>query len=167
MHGRRRLICHMAPAYWCVTTSAMPRRSQSECTPATKGLLLAFMAYLAAIYSGCTIVCYLNGIWGWHILHSVPWALEKEMDTMLRTADKLMPITLRRKKWLPYTPAFILGVQGQLNLDDPSQHSSACLPNHMFLCIGQAGWVHGANPQKLQSQHPCHHPKSLLWPGLQ
>lgn len=82
-----------------------------ERAPATQGLLSAFIAYLAAVYSGHTIACYLNGVRGWHILHSIPWALKKrEMDTMLHAADKLTPVSSRRKKRLPYTPAFILGV---------------------------------------------------------
>ena len=93
---------------------------ESERAPATQGLLSAFVAHLASVYSGRTIACYLNGVRGWHILHSIPWALDRmEMDTMLRAANKLTPVSSRRKRRLPYTPAFISGVRGQLNLEDP------------------------------------------------
>jgi hypothetical protein len=75
---------------------------------------------MAAAYSGKTISNYLNGVRAWHLLHGVPWALEKrEMDTMLRAADKLTPSSSRKKKRLPYTPTFISAVQQHLNLEEP------------------------------------------------
>lgn len=78
------------------------------------------MAHMAAAYSGKTISNYLNGVWAWHLLHGIPWALEKrEMDTILQAADKLTPSTSRKKKRLPYTPTFILVIQHHLNLEDP------------------------------------------------
>lgn len=51
---------------------------------------------------GCHLLWLYNCLlseWYLGMAHpTLPWALEKEMDTMLHTADKLMPITLRRKK---------------------------------------------------------------------
>jgi hypothetical protein len=91
-----------------------------ERAPASQGSLLAFVAHMAAAYSGKTISNYLNGVRAWHILHSIPWVLEKkEMDTMLRAADKLTPGTSRKKQRLPYTPAFIAAIRQQLNLEEP------------------------------------------------
>jgi hypothetical protein len=88
--------------------------------PAMQPLLSAFVAYLAAAYSGKTIASYLNGIRAWHILHGFPWILnKKEMDTMLQAADKLTPNTSKRKKRCPYTPNFISAVRSQLDLDKP------------------------------------------------
>jgi hypothetical protein len=75
---------------------------------------------MAAAYSGKTIANYLNGVRAWHILHSVLWVLEKkEMDTMLRAADKLTPGASRKKQHLPYTPTFIAAIRQQLNLQEP------------------------------------------------
>jgi hypothetical protein len=72
---------------------------ESEQALATQGMLSAFVAHLATAYSGRTIACYLSGIQGWHILHSIPCALEKrEMDAMLCVVDKLTPASSKRKK---------------------------------------------------------------------
>lgn len=88
--------------------------------PAEQGLLSAFVAHLAAVYSGKTIANYLNGVRAWHLLHSLPWALQRqEMDLMLRAADKLTPATSKRKKRRPYTPGFISAIRQQLDLDLP------------------------------------------------
>ncbi|KAH8997874.1 hypothetical protein EDB86DRAFT_2913778 [Lactarius hatsudake] len=88
--------------------------------PAGQDLLSAFVAHMATAYSGKTISGYLSGIRAWHILHSVPWALEKnEMDTMLRAACKLTPSTSKVKPRLPYTPDFIIEVGKQLNPEEP------------------------------------------------
>jgi hypothetical protein len=75
---------------------------------------------MASAYSGKTISNYLHGVRAWHILHSIPWHLDKgEMDTMLRAADKLTPNSSKRKKRQPYTPDFIRVVRQQMNLSDP------------------------------------------------
>lgn len=79
--------------------------------PATQALLSVFIAHLATTYLGKTISGYVNGVWAWHILHGLPWALKKkEMDTMLCAAEKLTRNTSRRKKGCPYTPGFILAI---------------------------------------------------------
>jgi hypothetical protein len=41
-----------------------------------------------------------------------------EMDTMLRAAEKLAPISSKRKKRQPYTPTFIIALRHHLNLED-------------------------------------------------
>lgn len=93
---------------------------EQERAPASQGLLSAFVAHMATAYSGKTIAGYLNGVRAWHLLHGIHWALEKkEMDTILRAADKLTPSTSRRKKRLPYTPTFIIAIRQHLNLDNP------------------------------------------------
>ena len=79
--------------------------------PATQALLSVFIVHLAMAYLGKTISGYMNGVWAWHILHGLPWALKKkEMDTMLRVAKKLTPNTSRRKKHCPYTSGFISAI---------------------------------------------------------
>ncbi|KAH9056791.1 hypothetical protein EDB87DRAFT_1675882 [Lactarius vividus] len=62
--------------------------------------------------SGKTISNYLNGVRAWHILHSIPWILDKaEMDAMLHAS--------KRKARRPYTPDFIATVKRDLVLDNP------------------------------------------------
>ena len=93
---------------------------ERERAPENQALLSAFVAYLAATYSGKTIAGYLSGVRAWHLLHSLPWVLNKnEMDTMLRAADKLTPSSSKRKKRCPYTPDFILAVRQHLDLEKP------------------------------------------------
>ncbi|KAF8465634.1 hypothetical protein DFH94DRAFT_616223, partial [Russula ochroleuca] len=91
-----------------------------ERAPASQALLSAFVAHLAAAYSGKTIASYMHGIRAWHVLNSIPWRLEKrEMDTILRAADKLTPPSSKKKKCRPYTPNFIAAIKQQLDLKDP------------------------------------------------
>ena len=83
---------------------------------------------MATAYSGETITNYLSGVRAWHLLHGVPWALEKkEMDTMLQASKKLSPATSRKKR-LPYTSTFISAVGQKLNLEQP-------LDMAVFTCI--------------------------------
>jgi hypothetical protein len=93
---------------------------EHERAPAKQALLSAFVAHLAAAYSGKTISNYLYGVRAWHVFNSVPWLVEKsEMITMLRAADKLTPPSSKRKKRLPYTPRFIAELKQQLDLNVP------------------------------------------------
>jgi hypothetical protein len=92
---------------------------ESKRAPDTQSLLSAFVASLAASYSGKTISNYFYGVRAWHILHGVPWRLEKaEMDMMLRAVDKLTPDTSKRKPHRPYTPDFIDALHHHLDLSN-------------------------------------------------
>ena len=94
--------------------------SEQGRAPASQASLSAFVTHMATLYVGRTISNYLNGVRAWHILHSVPWAMEKaEMDTILHTAEKLTPDNAKRKKHRPYTPKFIAQIGQQLNCKTP------------------------------------------------
>ena len=94
--------------------------SEEARAPASQPLLSAFIAHLAAVYSGRTISGYLSGLRAWHTLHGLPWVFEKmELEAMLRAANKLTPSSSRKKKRCPYTPEFILAVREHLDLDKP------------------------------------------------
>ena len=102
---------------------------KAERAPVSQALLSAFIAHMASAYSGKTISSYLHGVQAWHILHGLPWVLEKmEMDTMLWAADKLTPTTSKRAKHHPYTPEFISAIQHQLDLNKP-------LDTAVFACL--------------------------------
>ena len=93
---------------------------EQQRAPASQNLLLAFVSHMATVYSSKTISNYLSGVRAWHILHRVPWTLEKkEMDLMLRAADKLTPDSTRRKKRRPYMPSFMEQIGQQLNIEAP------------------------------------------------
>jgi hypothetical protein len=128
---------------------------EQDRAPATQDLLSAFIAHMAAVYSGSTISNYLNGVQAWHILHSILWALEKkEMDTMLRAADKLTPSTAKRKKQRPYTPNFIAAVKQHLNLKEPLDAAVfACLTT----CFYTSARLGEFTVQTLNSFNPNKH----------
>ena len=108
--------------------------------PAAQPLLSAFVAHLATAYSGRTIAGYLNGVCAWHILHGLQCALEKkEMDTMLRVADKLTRASSKKKKSQPYTPEFIAMVRAHLDLEKPLDLRCTRASPHVFM--PRQGWV--------------------------
>ena len=51
--------------------------SEQQRAPASQEMLSVFVSHMATIYSGKTISNYLSGVRSWHILHRVPWELEK------------------------------------------------------------------------------------------
>jgi hypothetical protein len=132
---------------------------EQERAPASQALISAFVAHMAAAYSGKTISNYLHGVRAWHILHSVPWHLDKgEMDTMLRAADKLTPGSSKRKKRQPYTPDFISTVRQQMDLNDPLDAAVfACLTT----CFYASARLGEFTVRTLQSFNPNMHVTSV------
>ena len=116
------------------------RVPEEDRAPAAQALLSAFVAHLAAAYSGKMISGYVNGVRAWHILHGLHWGVEeKEMEAMLRAADKITPSSSRRKKRRPYTLEFISAVRAQLDLDKPIDAAVyACLTT-CFYASAQLG----------------------------
>ena len=110
---------------------------EEERAPASPTLIGAFIASVAGTYSGSTIDNYVYGIRAWHILHGVKWQMETaELEAPLWAAAKSTPPTSKRKKRVPYTPDFILAIQGQLELDKP--HDAA-----VFSCLTTAFYSAG------------------------
>lgn len=109
----------------------VPERDRA---PADHVLLLSFVSTLAGAYSGSAISNYLYGVRAWHILHRVPWRVEKaEMDAMLKAAEKVTPASLKRKKQRPYTIKFMLAIRQHLDLSKPLNASVfACLTTCFF-----------------------------------
>jgi hypothetical protein len=93
---------------------------EDQRAPASPVLIYAFISALAGAYSGSTIDNYVYGIRAWHLIHGVKWQMEvAELEALLRAAEKTTPATSRRKKRVPYTPAFILAIKEQLQMDKP------------------------------------------------
>ena len=137
--------------------------SESERAPASQPLLSAFVASLAASYSGRTISNYFYGVRAWHILHGVPWKLDKvEMDTMLRAAEKLTPISSKKKPRCPYTPDFIDALRLHLDLDNSLDAAVfACLTTCFYASARLGEFVvrklEGFNSSKSISQKHLSH----------
>ena len=133
--------------------------AEQDRLPATQALLSAFVAHMAAAYSRRTISNYLNGVWAWHLLHGIPWALERrEMDTML-WADKLTPSTSRKKKRLLYTPSFISAIWQHLNLEDPLDTAVFTYLTTCFYALAHLGKFMVLYPRELQLQCPYNPPQ--------
>jgi hypothetical protein len=93
---------------------------EHERAPAGQLLLSGFVSTLAVSYSGKTISNYFYGVQAWHILHGMPWHLEKaEMETMLRVAEKLTPPTSKKEQRRPYMPNFIVALSLHFNHTNP------------------------------------------------
>lgn len=107
---------------------------EEDRAPASHILLLSFVSTLTGAYSGSTISNYLYGVRAWHILHGVPWQVEKpEMEVMLKAAEKVTPPSSRRKKQHLYTIKFITTIRQQLDLSKPLDTSVfACLTTCFF-----------------------------------
>jgi len=113
---------------------------EKDRAPVSQLLLMSFVSTLAATYSGSTISNYVYGIRAWHILHGVPWRVEKlEMDVLLKAAEKLTPPTSKRKKRCPYTIDFMMAIRHNLDLSSPLGGSVfACLAT-CFFATGHVG----------------------------
>ena len=113
---------------------------EAERAPASHVLLLSFVSTLAAAYSGSAISNYLYGVRAWHILHGIPWRIERiEMDTMLKAAEKMTPPSSRRKKRRPYTIDFILAIRQRLDLQKPLDASIFACLSTCFFATGRVG----------------------------
>ena len=72
---------------------------EADRAPVSQLLLMSFISTLAAAYSGSAISNYVCGIRAWHLLHGIPWKIDKpELDTLLKAAEKLTPPSSKRKK---------------------------------------------------------------------
>ena len=136
--------------------------------PASQALLSAFVTHMATSYSRKTISNYLNGVQAWHILHSIPWGMEKaEMDTILRMAKMLTPVNSKRKKCHPYTPDFIVQIRQQLNCKNPLNtavfaclttcfYASARLGEFTTCTLSSFNTNTHVTPQNLSYNQDCH-----------
>ncbi|KAJ7596346.1 hypothetical protein C8J56DRAFT_771341, partial [Mycena floridula] len=103
------LLCHVNCDTWGVREELR--------APATYALLQTFMTSMAGLYSGGTARNYFNAIRAWHLMHGVPWNIEKdEFQVLLRGVDALTPAASKRPKQAPFTIAYILAIRAQLNL---------------------------------------------------
>jgi len=107
---------------------------------ASQLLIMSFVSTLAAAYSGSAISNYIYGVRAWHLLHSVPWKINKpELEALLKVAEKLTPSSSRRKKWRPYMIDFMLATWNNMDLSAPLGASVfACLAT-CFFATGRIG----------------------------
>lgn len=108
--------------------------AEDQRAPASPLLIISFVSTIAGAYSGSAVSSYASAVRAWHILHGVPWLMNKdELDTALKAADKLAPDSSKRKQRAPYTPDFILAIRSKLNLETPLHAAVyACLTTTFY-----------------------------------
>lgn len=96
----------------------LKRIPEAERAPASTLLILSFIACLAGSYAGSTISNYFFGIRAWHILHGVPWLINKmETEALLRAAGNVEPKSSKKKKRRPYTVDYICALREHLDMN--------------------------------------------------
>lgn len=107
---------------------------EDQRAPASPDLIGLWISHLAGSYSGGAVRNYVSGVRAWHIIHGVEWRINKpQLDTLLRSSERLRPLESRRKKRQPFTVQFIEALLSQLDLNDPFDASTAsCLTTTFF-----------------------------------
>jgi len=128
---------------------------ESQRAPASSILMSSFIASLAGSYSASAISNYVHGICAWHTLHGVTWQLDKkEMDALLKGAERLAPPSSKRKKRRPFTVGLICKVSEKLNLNDSFDAAVfACLTT----CFYAAARLGEFTVPRLDSFNPTEH----------
>ncbi len=97
--------------------------------PASTEIISSFLATMAGNYASGTLSNYLHGLRAWHILHGLPWLVNKtETSQLITAALHLQPPHTRKKPCLPYTCNTIVTLLQHLNLSLPLNAAvAACL----------------------------------------
>ncbi|CDO73030.1 hypothetical protein BN946_scf185007.g84 [Trametes cinnabarina] len=100
--------------------------------PADELLILAFVASIAGSYAQSAISNYVAGVRAWHILHGLPWNVDKNRyDAALAGAAQLAPPASKRPSRTPLALQEIASMASSFTLADPLDAAVwACL------CIG-------------------------------
>ncbi|THH15554.1 hypothetical protein EUX98_g9445, partial [Antrodiella citrinella] len=94
--------------------------SRTQRTPATSTIMITFVACIAGSYSGSAIRNYFFGIRAWHLVHGLPWTMnEDEITVVLRGAERLAPLSSKRKKRQPYTVEYMVKLVPLMNRQNP------------------------------------------------
>ncbi|GBE82476.1 hypothetical protein SCP_0408600 [Sparassis crispa] len=130
---------------------------ESKHAPASSILMASFIATLAGAYAGKTIGNYVAGVRAWHLLHGLPWIMEKnEMDVLLKSADILTLSSSKRIPREPFTIEILAHIHGKLSLSEPLDAAVwACLTT-AFYAVARVGEV---TVQNLTAFDPALHVK--------
>ncbi|KAH8074944.1 hypothetical protein BXZ70DRAFT_911531 [Cristinia sonorae] len=89
-------------------------------TPVDTDLMASFVSTLAGTYAGSTIRNYFAGVRAWHILHRIPWSLDKPtMDAILKAGDVTAPRSSKKKPHKPVLVATLIAIKQGLDLNNP------------------------------------------------
>ena len=97
-------------------------------------ILKSFVSKLAGIYSASAITNYVAAVRAWHVVHGVAWeAGGLELETIIKGAKQMAPLTSTRQKREPVTVEFIEKVHQHLSDTDPRDVA-------IFACLTSAFW---------------------------
>jgi hypothetical protein len=81
---------------------------EAQRAPTSRIIMTSFVTNLAGAYSHRTISNYVFGVRAWHILHGIPWSVNRdEIEVALRAAARLAPPSSKRKERRPYTVEYM------------------------------------------------------------
>jgi len=113
---------------------------EGDRAPASQLLIMSFVSTLAAAYLGSAISNYVYRVQAWHLLHGIPWKIDKpKLEALMKAADKLTPPSSRRKKWRPYTINFMLAIWRNIDLAMPLGASVFMCLSTCFFATGRVG----------------------------
>ena len=113
---------------------------EGDRAPASQLLIMSFVSTLAAAYSGSAISNYVYGVRAWHLLHSIPWKINKpKLEALLKAVEKLTLPSSRRKKRCPYTVDFMLAIRHNIDLTTPLGAAVFACLSTCFFATGRVG----------------------------
>jgi hypothetical protein len=108
--------------------------SEEHRAPVEQNVLASFISTLIGIYGGSTIKNYVYGVRSWHIIHGIKWEVnDKEIEALLRAANKLAPNESRKAEKHPWTLENLKTICEDLNKEDPKDAA-------ILACITTAFW---------------------------
>lgn len=130
VYGSGLLLFHI----FCDTRSI----AEEDRMPVTSILISAFVAALAASYSKAAISNYVAGIQAWHILHQLPWTLQKASTDMLLSGSKAVaPAGFKCSKCPPCTLQYLSAIPSKLNLTTPRDAAVWACTTSLFWGLGR------------------------------
>lgn len=89
---------------------------------------------MVGVYGGSTIRNYVYGIRAWHIIHGVPWDINREeIDALLKAGKRLTPKEAKRAEKKPWTVDYLKTICSALNQENPRDLA-------ILACITTAFW---------------------------
>jgi hypothetical protein len=114
--------------------------AESQRCPVSSTLLLAFLSSCTGSYSGSSLANYAAGLKAWHLLHGQPWVVQaNELKGILDGATALAPLSSKRPKREPFTPAIINSIRENLDLDDPRDAAIFACVTTTFYSVARLG----------------------------
>jgi hypothetical protein len=103
----------------------------------TKDLLAMFLAQLVGAYSGSAAWNYVAGLRVWHVVHCLPWTVDKQqMSTLLQAATLRAPPISHQFKKKPYTTEVLSQIVQQLSPNVALDATVASAATILFYALG-------------------------------